>query len=298
MSSVSDLLDSPSKSSDLLQAWHDFELTDVHSAVDNFPSLVPTAPTAFGSSSVSLANGRSRSSSVKNQTAFRTSKQGNNDIWARVESAAANKNVGAVPGLTPRAAANANKFPALPTASTSKNPHAVSATAGVRGATPWASTRTKAASPGSVYFPKVASTTQNPTISTGLTSRPGATAVSTSRSSNGRTGGADFPGLPTSTVAQQRSAQRAAIFGRTNSGNGASGVPGTIEENKPWGAASPPLFPGSNDNDDMSSQDRDAVQQALKELSLEDQSKQQHQQQQQQAAKKKKGKQILFRHGL
>lgn len=268
---TADLLDSNDKRIELLNSW-DRQHGELLQSVDSFPSLVPTAP----SSSVSVR----RPGPAARQAITKSTKQSSSAVWARVEQAAANKNVGAVPGLTARAPATGkvqttkDKFPALPGAQ-----HAVSAGA-VRGATPWASTRSAATSPGSTYFP-VASAASSNLLSAAAPSPARTPAARTPIASGSRTPVGDFPSLPLAAQAKMRAAQKAALFPQKQQD----------AATKPWGAQSPPL---------SSVQAEDQQMQRALEASLQDLKVNGDGQADLAAGgkKKKKGKQVLLHYGL
>ena len=265
---TADLLDNNDKRLELLNTW-DRQQGQLLQSVDSFPSLVPTAPVSH------TTNGSvKRPSPATRQAITRSTKQSSSAVWARVEEAAANKNVGAVPGLTQRAPAGGkvqskDKFPALP-----GSQHAVSASA-VRGATPWASTRSQATSPGSTYFP-VASAG----LSQALSSPARTPAARTPVASGSRTPVADFPSLPLAAQAKLRAAQKATLFPSKQQDSNAP---------KPWGAPSPPL--SSAQAEDMQMQR--ALQESLQDLKVNGDG-----QADMGGRKKKKGKQVLLHYGL
>lgn len=268
---TADLLDSNDKRIELLNAW-DRQHGELLQSVDSFPSLVPTAPVSnsFAAGSVRRPGPTAR------QAITKSTKQSSSAVWARVEQAAANKNVGAVPGLTHRAplagkVQTKDKFPALP-----GSQHAVSASA-VRGATPWASTRSQATSPGSTYFP-VASA-----ASSSLLASPTRTpAARTPLASGSRTPVADFPSLPLAQQAKARAAAKAALFPQKQQD----------AATKPWGAQSPLLSSVQAEEAQM----QRALEQSLHDLKVNGEG------QADIAAlagkKKKKGKQVLLHYGL
>lgn len=226
ITSTADLLDSYEKRNDLNNAWHAYQSESLNSA-DAFPSLVPTEPQAYGHS-VRIAGPSASSSSIRASSSTRSlagksSSQGNSAIWARVEQAAANKNVGAVPGLTARVAAakqtnGKEKYPALPSSL-----HAVS-NQQPRGATPWASSRTAVTAPGSTYFPVASS------ASSSIAPSPARTPAFNKPASKAPV--MEFPSLPSaSSTLQARNAQKAAIFGRTS----------PLPTPTLWSAVSPPV---------------------------------------------------------
>lgn len=259
ITSTADLLDSEEKRRDLLEAWDNYSRTATNS-VDAFPSLVPTAPTATQSGS------RLNPSTQARAFVPRSAKQTNSAVWDRVEQAAANKNVGAIPGLTRTAQQNKEKFPALPSSS-----HAVSKIAGARGATPWASHRQQTTSPGSTYFPVASSaslallpsSTKTPSASRPA-SRP------TTATAN------EFPGLPQGAPPKAR-----AYFNRSGDATPNKWAQGNVSPS----ADSPGLA--------------EAIQRSLDEVQIT-QSQQTPAQAEaaQPANKKKKGKQLLFQYGL
>ena len=312
--STAELLDKEDKRTELLRAW-DRQQASLLQSVDLFPSLVPTHPVSnFASSSAS--NSRSASplpggrqiglaKTAKKQT---TSAAG---IWARVEDAASNKNVGAVPGLTARASVARNdKFPALPSAR-----HAVSSHA-VRGATPWASSRSQATSPGSTYFPvasAAAASLLGPSAASGsgsasgtrspaINNRPsGSGSGSNGASTSGAApGGSAFPSLPFAQQAKIRAAQKAALFGRKDAPASAA---------SPWGPAPSP--PPLSSYEAEAAQLEKALQQSLQDLQVDGESSSASGNGNGAAAgsgsladgapggkKKKKGKQLLMHYGL
>ena len=266
---TADLLDNNDKRIELLRSW-DRQQGELLQSVDSFPSLVPTAPVSH----VSGASA-SRPSPAARQAITKSTKQSSSAVWARVEEAAANKNVGAVPGLTHRAPAarkvqSKDKFPALP-----GSQHAVSASA-VRGVTPWASSRTQATSPGSTYFPVASAGLTN------LLATPARTpaAARTPVASGSRTPVGDFPSLPPIAQAKARAAQKATLFPQKPESSGT----------KPWGAQSPPL--SSVQAEDMQMQQ--ALAQSLQDIRVNGDG----QADMGVGKKKKKGKQVLLHYGL
>lgn len=270
ITSTADLLDNPEKRDELSTAWGLYQANLLQSA-DSFPSLVPTAPshgTFFGGPSASRPSSRPSSRTQVRKTVSNAAKQSNSAVWARVEQAAANKNVGAVPGLTARAVASSSKdkFPALPSSKNAVSSHAV------RGATPWASTRQQATSPGSTYFP-VASSASSSLLSTPVSRSP---AFGRPAPKPSAVPAAEFPSLPTSSTLQARSAQKAAIFGKTT-------PPASS-----WGATSPPA---SLEGDFQSLQMGEGSGSSGGPASSAGQSATT-------TGKKKKGKQVLLHYGL
>lgn len=264
ITSTAELLDSDEKRSALLQAWDSYSHAAT-SSVDAFPSLVSS------SGGTSSTIGRPQPPPNRRSVVPKSAKQNNSALWARVEEAAANKNVGAIPGLT--RTAPMERFPALPSSS-----QAVSKHAGARGLTPWASKRQQATSPGSTYFP-VASAASAALIPS--PARSPALGRPAPKPANG--GASDFPDLPSVPQAQLRAAQKAALFNR--SGNS---TPSTS-----WGPASPPAA------DDL----QQAIQQSLADMHLQNVAGgngniTEPATNGATTSKKKKGKQLLFQYGL
>ena len=193
-------------------------------------------------------------------------KTGNAAVWARVENAAANKNVGAVPGLTARVQQKKEKYPALPSSA-----HTVSSNA-VRGATPWASSMQPAKSPNSTYFPIAASAASS------ILSSPAHPVVLGKPPARPRAPSHEFPSLPAVLAGPSRSEQKAAIFGR----NGAAPP-------MSWGSARSPGTATLQETTVEPSPGLEAVQRSLDDFQLSGESL---------IGKKKKGKQVLLRYGL
>lgn len=263
ITSTAELLDSDEKRRNLLDAWDDFSRSSTSSA-DAFPSLVPTAPVAAGT--------RVPPSTQARTYMPKSAKQTKSAVWDRVAEAAANKNVGAVPGLTRASVQSKEKFPALPSSS-----HAVSKTAGARGATPWASHRQQTTSPGSTYFPVASS------ASLALLPSSQKAASSSRPSSRPTTSSAkEFPGLPQAAPPKSRS-----YFSCS----------GESTPNR-WAQGS--LSPNSN-----SPELAEAIQRSLEDVQISNGQQapaadlsQAQTDSSQPAGKKKKGKQLLFQYGL
>jgi hypothetical protein len=260
VTNTADLIDSEEKRRILLDAWSQYARTAT-SNVDAFPSLVPTAPHAASSSSRWYATSQARTVVPK------SAKQTNNALWARVEEAASNKNLGAVPGLTRNAPVSKEKYPALPSAAKAAA-KAVSTTAGERGATAWASHRAPALSPGSTYFPAASSASSSYISKSTVSSRPQTRPTSSA---------AEFPGLPAIPAAHARAQQKAALFNRS----------GTSTPNSWGGGASSPEL-------------TEAIERSLADLAVNGDGQAQAANTAAPSAggKKKKGKQLLFQYGL
>jgi len=248
-------------------------------STDFFPSLVPTAPSRSGQavSMMGAPSSRSASPHVRQMggVVSRSQKQGNAAVWARVEDAAANRNVGAVPGLTQRLAPRKDAFPNLP--AQKNKPSAVSGRGAVRGITAWASTTPKATSPSSVYYPRASAASS--LLSAPATNGGGSISSSANNSRPSTPSTGDFPSLPPMTNnAKARAQQKAALFGGKN---GATTSSSLATNAAPW---SPPVTP--------------PVEEDYLNTPVASSAQQSQQLQQQPQAKKKKGKTVLLHYGL